>query len=92
LLRDGSDLIDVVSLNKFVKDEVYATHWSENHASKLDYILLSPALLAKVSDAGIEKRGVWAGKAGDKFPHLPEITKSVEAASDHAALWVDLDI
>ena len=42
--------------------------------------------------AAIERRGVWGGKNGTLFPHLPEITKEVEAASDHAAVWVDLDI
>ena len=56
---------------------------------KLDYILLSPALAARVTAGGVERRGVWGGTNGTLFPHLPEITKEVEAASDHAALLVD---
>jgi len=36
--------------------------------------------------------GVWGGVNGDRFGHYPEITKPGEAASDHAALWVELDI
>ena len=36
--------------------------------------------------------GVWGGTHGTLFPHLPEITREVEAASDHAAIWAELDI
>ncbi|MGH8566763.1 MAG: ATP-binding domain-containing protein [Gammaproteobacteria bacterium] len=51
------------------------------------YDLLSPALWATVSAVGVERRGVWAPRT---FPHFPEIGSAVEAASDHAAVWVDL--
>jgi hypothetical protein len=47
---------------------------------------------ATVKKAGIKRRGVWGGKNGTLFPHLPEIKSSKDAASDHAALWVELDI
>jgi endonuclease/exonuclease/phosphatase family metal-dependent hydrolase len=59
-------------------------------ANKLDYILLSPALWEKVEAAGVERRGVWGGTKGTLFPHLATVTKEEEAASDHAAIWVDL--
>jgi hypothetical protein len=36
--------------------------------------------------------GVWGGKNGTLFPHYPEITEAVEAASDHAAIWAEIDI
>lgn len=42
-----------------------------------------------MTTCGIERRGVWGGTNGTLFPHLPEITKKIEAASDHAALFVD---
>ena len=48
-------------------------------ANKLDYIILSPALEAKVTRASVERRGVWGGKHGTLFPHIPEITKEIEA-------------
>ena len=38
------------------------------------------------------RKGVWGGKNGDLFEHFPEITQPVEAASDHAAVFVDLNI
>ncbi|GGC46484.1 hypothetical protein GCM10011504_26130 [Siccirubricoccus deserti] len=59
-------------------------------ANKLDYILLSPALWDRVEAAGVERRGVWGGTRGTLFPHLATITREEEAASDHAAIWVDL--
>jgi len=45
-----------------------------------------------VTLAGVERRGMWGGKNGSLWPRFPEVTNADEAASDHAALWVDLDI
>src|SRR3990172_21949 len=58
-------------------------------ATKFDYILLSPALWSKVRNVGVERRGIWAPRT---FPHFPEVTGPQNAASDHAAVWVDLDV
>jgi hypothetical protein len=55
-------------------------------------LLMSPKLAATVEKAGLERRGAWGGKNGTLFPHLPEIKSAKDAASDHAALWVELDI
>jgi hypothetical protein len=63
------------------------TYGSGAKSNKIDYILLSPALRATVSVVGVGRRGVWAPRT---FPHFPEIGNAVEAASDHAAVWVDL--
>ncbi len=59
--------------------------------NKIDYILLSPKLFKKAKQGGIFRMGVWGGKNGTLFPHYPEITKPEEAASDHAAIWAELD-
>jgi endonuclease/exonuclease/phosphatase family metal-dependent hydrolase len=59
---------------------------------KIDYVLLSPALFAAVTMGGILRKGVWGGKNGALFPHYPEITKMSEAASDHAAIWAEINI
>jgi hypothetical protein len=53
---------------------------------------MSPQLVNVVQKGGIERRGVWGGKNDTLFPHFPEIKKAKDAASDHAALWVDLDL
>ena len=90
LLRNGSDLVDVMAHPKFVGDGRPGTHGNGTKSGKFDYILLSPAISGRVDSCGIERRGVWGGKNGTFFSHIPEITKPIEAASDHAALWVDI--
>ena len=92
LIRNGSTLTDIMSHVKFQGDGRPGTHGNGTKSSKLDYILMSPGLSSKVIKGGIERRGVWGGKNGTLFPHLPTIKTAKDAASDHAALWVDLDI
>ncbi len=87
-----SGLTDIMSHAKFTGDGRPGTHANGTAAEKLDYILMSPDLSAKVTAGGVERRGVWGGTNGKLFPHLPEITKKIEAASDHAALWMEADI
>ena len=53
---------------------------------------MSPRLANKVQRSGIEQRGVWGGVNGTLFPHLPEIKTAKDAASDHAASWIDFDL
>ena len=77
---------------KFVGGGRPGTNGNGTKSGKLDYILMSPELTKKAKIGGIERRGVWGGKHGDLFPHFPEIKTAKDAASDHAALWVDLDL
>lgn len=58
-------------------------------ADKFDYLLLSPALWNAVTDVGVERQGIWAPRT---FPHLPEVTSKLTAASDHASLWADINL
>jgi endonuclease/exonuclease/phosphatase family metal-dependent hydrolase len=92
LLANGSTLIDVMAHNKFTGDGRPGTYATGTEKNKLDYILMSSQSANKVQRGGIERRGVWGGINGTLFPHFPEIKTSKEAASDHAALWVDLDL
>lgn len=92
LLRDGSSLIDIMDHSKFKGDQRLGTYGNGTKSDKIDYILMSPKLSDKVKEGGIERHGVWGGKNGTLFPHYPEIKQEKDAASDHAALWVDLDI
>jgi hypothetical protein len=61
-----------------------------SRAARLVYILLSPALVNKVTAAGVFRQGVWGGKAGTLFPHNPTMSEQVHQASDHAALFADI--
>jgi endonuclease/exonuclease/phosphatase family metal-dependent hydrolase len=92
LLEEGSKLIDVMEHDKFISDGRPGTYLNGNASGKLDYILMSPELSSKVQKCGIERRGVWGGKNGTLFPHFPEIKGLKDAASDHAALWVDFEL
>ena len=78
--------------SKALEIMVIALAYLHTKDAKLDYILMSPRLSDLVVAGGIERRGVWGGKHGTLFPHLPEIQKPADAASDHAALWVDLNL
>jgi hypothetical protein len=59
-------------------------------ANRIDYILLSPALFAKVTGGGIFRMGAWGGKNGSLWPHCDTVTKATDAASDHAAIYADI--
>lgn len=92
LIRDGSTLIDVMVHPAFVGDGRPGTHGNGTKSGKFDYILMSPKLADKVIAAGIERRGVWGGTKGTLFPHLQTMKSAKDAASDHAALWVEVEI
>ena len=85
-------LKDISELTGFDDGGRPGTFRNGTASNKIDYILLSPALFAKATAGGIFRKGVWGGKNGDLFEHFPEITREVEAASDHAAIWAELDI
>jgi exonuclease III len=77
---------------KYQDDGRPGTFGNGTKSQKIDYILLSPELFDKVENAEVFRKGVWGGKNGDLFEHFPEMMKPVHAASDHAALFVDLNI
>lgn len=92
LLSAGSSLRDASTHQLHDDGGRPGTHGNCTAASKLDYILLSPDLYSKVQAAGIERRGMWGGTNGTLWPHFPEVGSEKDAASDHAALWVELQI
>jgi len=91
LTGEGSTLTDIMAHPKFAGDGKPGTWDTAAKSGKFDYILMSPKLSAKVVTGGVERHGVWAGAKGDMFEHLPMETKA-DAGSDHAALWVTLDL
>ncbi|EIM31164.1 endonuclease/exonuclease/phosphatase family protein [Microvirga lotononidis] len=91
LLGDGL-LRDVSEHPSFTFDGRPGTYANGTASQKIDYILLSPNLFQRVRGGAIYRKGVWGGANGSLFPHFPEITKEVEAASDHAAIYADLDM
>jgi endonuclease/exonuclease/phosphatase family metal-dependent hydrolase len=92
LLGGDSDLRDISRHPKFVSDGREGTYANGTATNKIDYLLLSPALFKTVKAGGVFRKGVWGGKKGTLFPHYPEMESPNHAASDHAALWADLDL
>ncbi len=68
------------------------TYGNGSDNNKIDYLLLSPALFKKVKTCGIFRKGAWAGKTKPKWETYPELTAEVHAASDHHAVWCEIDI
>ncbi len=85
-----TDLRDISAHPSFISDGRAGTFGNGTKSNKIDYILLSPPLFERVSGGAIFRKGVWGGKNGTLFPHYPTITRSIEAASDHAAIYADI--
>lgn len=56
---------------------------------KLDYLMFSPELWPRVREVGVERRGIWAPRTFESF-HT--VTSKTDQASDHAALFADVDL
>ncbi|MEV6835458.1 endonuclease/exonuclease/phosphatase family protein [Streptomyces sp. NPDC051133] len=54
---------------------------------KLDYVMLPPALWGKVQNVGLETRGIFL-----HANHFDSVRAKTDEASDHAALYVDVDL
>jgi endonuclease/exonuclease/phosphatase family metal-dependent hydrolase len=64
--------------------------------NRLDYILVSHDLAGLVVGGGIERCGLWGTPTNVNPPAqwdiYPQITSAHQAASDHAAIYVDINI
>ena len=92
LLGDGSMLKDVSEHANFDDGGRPGTFSNGTASNKIDYILCSPQLFAKVKQGGIFRMGVWGGVNGTLFPHFDTMQKAEDAASDHAAIWGEFDL
>ena len=91
-LLSTTDLRDITESPHFVGDGRPGTFGNGTKSEKIDYILLSPELFDAATDGGIFRKGAWGGKNGTLWEHYPDMTSAAEAASDHAAIWADLDV
>lgn len=90
-LLGGTNLKDAMQHPSYATraNALPGTFGSGSKGNKLDYLLLSPDLWGKVKSVDVERRGVWAPRT---FPHFPEVTSAKLAASDHAAVWVEVEL
>jgi endonuclease/exonuclease/phosphatase family metal-dependent hydrolase len=89
-LIDDTPLEDISTSPRFDDGGFPGTFGTQGAANKIDYVLLSPSLMAKVTNGGIFRQGVFS--ASDRWPFFKTITEKVHQASDHAAIWVDIDL
>lgn len=87
---EPSDLRDISAHPGFDDGGYPGTYTTGRAGNKIDYILCSPAVFAAITAAGIFRKGVWT--ASNRWEMYPTLTREQDAASDHAALWVDIDL
>jgi endonuclease/exonuclease/phosphatase family metal-dependent hydrolase len=96
LLDPAGPLVDVATLAAFNPGPRPGTFQSCGHRNRLDYILVSTALATHVTDGGIERRGLWGTPTNANPPSAwtiyPEIDAEHKAASDHAAIHIDINL
>jgi len=90
LLQNASDLRDVSQSQNFQLDNWQGTY-GDTQKDKIDYILLSPELFVRVTKAGVFRKGVWSGKTNNKWQRY-DMAGPEQAASDHAAIWAELNV
>jgi hypothetical protein len=89
-------LVEVYALPTFDEGPRPGTFQSCGIRNRLDYIPVSQELAGLVVGGGIERHRLW-GDADQRYPPAqwdiyPEITGADQAASDHAAIYVDINI
>lgn len=86
-LREQTGLRDVMSHPAYRGlPGTYGDCQSED--KKIDYLLLPQALWQEVQHVGLETRGIFA----DGIKSFDTVRSRTEAASDHAAIYADLDL
>ena len=91
-LFSGTVCGDISTHPNFASDGRPGTFANGTTGNKIDYVLLSPALYSRVTGGAVFRKGVWGGKHGTLFPHYETMTRPNHAASDHAAIFADIDI
>lgn len=89
-LLTGTPLKDISTHPSFDDGGLPGTFGTQGASNKIDYILLSPSMMENVTAGGILRRGVFS--ASDRWPMLETVTRKSEQASDHAAIWADIDL
>jgi hypothetical protein len=91
-LLKQTDLKDISTHPSFTNDGRPGTFRNGTKNEKIDYLLLSPALFSNVIGGSVFRTGVWGGKNGTLWPIYNTMTRPIHAASDHAAIYADVNI
>jgi endonuclease/exonuclease/phosphatase family metal-dependent hydrolase len=91
-LLDGTDLKDIFEHPAFDKGGYPGTYGLCNASNKIDYLLLSPELFQRVKQGGVLRMGMWPGSSPRRWECYKEVKRPEDAASDHAAIWAEIDV
>lgn len=91
-LHQGTSMKDAFLHPTFNNGGHLGTYGLCNASNKIDYLLLSPDLFALVTAGGVWREGMWPGIRPARWTSYPEVSKPVEAGSDHACLWIEVDL
>jgi hypothetical protein len=84
-------LTDVSEHPAFDWNHRKGTYGSGNEKDKIDYLLMSDPLYAKVVGGGVFRKGVYRGpRTRDPWDIFPTLERKEHEASDHAAIYADL--
>ena len=94
LYDNNSQLVECYSLPGFDVGNRPGTFDSAGLSNRLDYIFISQSLQPFYAGGGVFRRGVWGDRITrpTNWQTYPEMTRSAEQASDHAAVFVDLNV
>lgn len=96
LFDPNGPLVDAYSLQTFNPGPRPGSFQSCGIRNRLDYILLSHNLAGLVVGGGLERRGLWGTPTNINPPQdwdvYPDMTGPELAASDHAAIFVDINV
>ena len=92
LLQD-TDARDISAHPTFEPGPRQGTFQGGNEASKFDDVLLSPDLFGVATGGAIFRKGVWHGpRTANPWEIYETLTAEVHAASDHAAIYADVEV
>jgi endonuclease/exonuclease/phosphatase family metal-dependent hydrolase len=92
-LLTGTSARDISEHRDFDPGPRSGTFKGGNDRNKIDYVLLSPDLYRRITGGGIFRRGVYHGpRTRNTWNMYPTLTADVHAASDHAAIYADVDL
>jgi endonuclease/exonuclease/phosphatase family metal-dependent hydrolase len=94
LFNNNSPLVDCYSLQGFDIGNRPGTFDSCGLRNRFDYILLSTSLLPTIAGGGVFRKGLWGSRVTrpTAWDTYPDMTNQTEQASDHGAVFVDLNI
>jgi len=92
-LITGTDLRDISTHPNFDFGPRKGTFGSGNEKDKIDYVLLSPGLFSRATAGAVFRKGVWRGpRTRNPWPIYETMTGEEQAASDHAAIYADIEM